>query len=187
MALKMLRFLSAGATLILPGVLVALLCSTIVPGALADNSQPAAPPGQPGGKPKPKEKFYPPRTKPYKRNSKQFEFEALTKPPDLPYMPPWPTKYQFLSAAISLNAKGGPAGHVQFTCPDAMNAVLEYYHATLPPYQWKVVRETTRTIYATKQHSTLNIVVMPPSRPKMKCDLLVLYTDGSKIGNTRPQ
>lgn len=126
---------------------------------------------------------YPPRTQPYKRDESQFKFEVLSKAPDLPDMPPYPSSAKFLDSSVSPNAKGGPAYHVLFTCSDPPTQIIQYYESMLPSMRWKIQRHTASTIYAVHGGNTVNVFVQRASRPNMKCDMWVIFSSG-KQGRT---
>lgn len=120
---------------------------------------------------------------PYHRDKRQFEARGLTKPPDLPYMPPWPSQYKMLDAAVSPNAKSGPAFHVQFAAPDSAEEVLTYYHRMLASLGWKISRETDQNLSAQKGGNSVNIYTSPLKMPKEKTTLLVLYSEFMPSGS----
>lgn len=118
---------------------------------------------------------------PYRRDTQQFEARALTKPPDLPYMPPWPGQYKMLDSAVSPNAKGGPAFHVQFLSPDPPDQILSFYQQRLRQFQWTITKQNQMTLFATKDDNTVSLYVTASKVPKMKSNLLVLFSEGNKV------
>ena len=117
---------------------------------------------------------------PYKRDPSEFKYQMLKTAPDLPNMPPWPSAYKLMDSVVNPNARGGHVYQVTFETPDRPEQVMQYYQSMLPVYKWGVVSQTTMTLMAMRKPDIVQVNVMAPSRPKMKCRLLVLYNQNSK-------
>lgn len=126
-----------------------------------------------------------PKPKPYERNPDQFAYRFLSKPPDLPDLPPWPDSFKPIESIISPHAKGGPVYQVQFSCLDKPDRVTQFYMDRLADYHWEILKHTGSMIFAQRNYDIVSLQTQPSTTANGKCNLLVIYAYNNKVGNNQ--
>lgn len=89
----------------------------------------------------------PPGTK-YHREAGEFDKTPLEKKIDIPGIPEYTGKTQYLGGLVFPNSKGGPTYIMNFRCKEKSADVHAWYENSLKMYQWKIITTDPKLITA---------------------------------------
>lgn len=108
---------------------------------------PAAGTRKPGQQPTKVAPKLPPGTK-YHRVPGEFDKQALKQKIDIPGIPEYTGKVEYLGGTVFPNSKGGPTYIMNFRCKENSAEVHAWYENSLKMYQWKIITTDPSLIQA---------------------------------------
>ncbi len=108
----------------------------------------------------------------------EFKSERLTKPVDMPFLPPYSGKnVEFVTGTVFPAVKGGPSVTMEFSVREKPQEVLDWYKAAFKEHKWKSLDDMTGAngLAAMNSHNICQIMTLGPSKKGAKCDFLLRY------------
>lgn len=102
-------------------------------------------------------------------------FQHLDRPMELPGVPNFSgnSKFQFGLLNSNYDKRGGTSVALRYSTPNSAEDVIKFYHDSLPPYRWTLLKTTGQSVSAKLNGNTVNIIIMPRSSKEFRTDFYV--------------
>lgn len=108
------------------------------------------------------------------RDAKESVRTVQRKPIDLPGLPPYTGKMNFLFAMTCPNVAGGPSYTMRFEAQEDANSVVQWYADSLRANRWQVTAKSS-TVTARSAEANCIVNVTPGQSREFKSAVTIIY------------